>query len=329
MLQRILVPLDGSSIAEQVLPIAKRLAQAAGGTVVLVRNVPLPENSDYEASLLYAASAQLHPSVQFALKSAAQYLQDVTASSVLAGVNTEMVTTFGRTSAMIVATAQSRNIDMIVMGGHENTDLKHRVLGSVVQVVTRYAPVPVLVLHDQTSNGEQLSPINRLLRVLIPLDGSMLSEAVLKPAASLVAALASPGQAAIHLVQVVQPPSGAEEAHDTNMQESLLQKAQAYLAYLAQDMQKGIAAELNVKVTWSALLNTHVADSIISTAQGSDDLKGTDASEGCDLIALATHGRIGLQFLALGSVAERVLVRTRLPVLVIRPEAVIGKQTML
>lgn len=315
MMKRILVPLDGSTTAEPAIPIAGRLARATGGSVVLLRTIPFLDDVDYEASLLYAASAELIPDAQLARQSAQHYLKGVAASSDLAGVNHEMLTTIGQAAAMIVAVASTRDIDLIVMSSHDHTDVKYHTCCNVTQTVTRHAPVPVFVLHNQASSCGPPPSVERPLRVFVPLDGSALAEAVLTPAAQLVAALADPRPAAIHLVRVVKPESVLGAARDMTKEERSLQQAQAYLTSIAEYLKKGIAAELKLAITWSTLLNNDVTQAIIRAAE-----EGEDKGPSCDLIALATHGRLGLQFLEMGSVAECLLAGTHLPIFIVRPE---------
>jgi nucleotide-binding universal stress UspA family protein len=91
-------------------------------------------------------------------------------------------------------------------------------------------------------------------------------------------------------------------------------------------VREGIAAELKLAVTWSIALDTDAADAIIRVAEIGEDPEGSGVFGGCDLIALATHGRGGLQRWAMGSVAERVLAGTTLPVLIVRPQPTATEQ---
>jgi len=162
--------------------------------------------------------------------------------------------------------------------------------------------------------------------VLVPLDGSVLAKAALKPAAQLAAALAAPAQGAIHLVRVVKRDTLPGEVLDPVTKEHLLHKAKTYLAAVSGHVREGIAAELKLAVTWSIALDTDAADAIIRVAEIGEDPEGSGVFGGCDLIALATHGRGGLQRWAMGSVAERVLAGTTLPVLIVRPQPTATEQ---
>jgi nucleotide-binding universal stress UspA family protein len=328
MFKRILVPLDGSARAEQAIPTAGRIARATGGSVVLLRVTLPPVDYGYGPYMLRSAFTVLDQGVQEALKEATHYLEQVATSSYLAGVETDVVAETGSAAAMIFSVTEAKNIDLIVMCTHGDTGLKRWVLGSVAQKVARHAPVPVLVLHQHATIAGPHPYLERPLRVLVPLDGSALAKAALQPAAQLVAALAAPGQGAIHLVRVVKRDTLPGEVLDPVTKEHLLHKAKTYLASVAEHVREGIAAELKLAVTWSVALDTDAADAIIRVAEIGEDPGGAGVFGGCDLIALATHGRGGLQRWTMGSVAERVLVGTTLPVFIVRPQPAATEQVI-
>src|SRR2546421_12914301 len=77
--------------------------------------------------------------------------------------------------------------------------------GSVAAKIARFAQIPVMILREGGPVPEERKPGERPLRVLVPLDGSDYARAALVPAAYLAAALAVPGQGALHLTHIVQP----------------------------------------------------------------------------------------------------------------------------
>ena len=122
--------------------------------------------------------------------------------------------------------------------------------------MARHAPVPVLVLHPHTTIAGPRPRMERPLRVLVPLDGSALAKAALAPAAQLVAALAAPGEGAIHLLRVVKRETLPREVLDAVAKEQLLHKARTYLTSVSGHVQEGIATELKLPVTWSVTVDT-------------------------------------------------------------------------
>lgn len=160
------------------------------------------------------------------------------------------------------------------------------------------------------------------LRVLVAVDGSPLAEAAITPAAQLVGTLAAPNQGILYLARVVKLPAVASENHSwqsvLKTRERIMQEATAYLSALADTTRAGVAAPPGLRVTWSIAVKEDVADAIISMAELGEDT-GAYEDEGCDLVAMATHGRGGFERWMIGSITERVLTGTKLPVLVVRP----------
>src|SRR5262245_52220898 len=113
MLKTILVPLDGSSSAEAVLPVARRIARNTGGTLVLVRVVSFLSES-------WPALTTAHPSLAQAVvdadvAQATTYLENVAASPEMAGIPTKRTALFGQPVPTILAVALSYNCDLIVL----------------------------------------------------------------------------------------------------------------------------------------------------------------------------------------------------------------------
>lgn len=321
MFQRILVPLDGSALAEQVLPTAARLARIAGGSVILLRVVKPPvEYASGATYMIYTPMDTIERLMEEEADEARCYLEGVAASRVLEGVHTQLEVYTGLATPMILFVTESRKIDVIVMSSHGRTGLKQWILGSVAQKVVRSSLVPVLLLREHETPTAGPHPyVERPLRVLVPLDGTVVAKAALQPAAQLIAALAAPGQGAMHLIRVVKHEARSGEMLDATTKEELLHKAKMYLQSVSSHLREGLAAELKLSVTWSVTLDNDVASAIISVAENGEDAEGAGVFGGCDVIALSTHGRQGLQHWVMGSIAERVLNGTRLPLLIVHP----------
>jgi nucleotide-binding universal stress UspA family protein len=326
MFKRILVPLDGAPLAERAVPMAARIARASGGSIVLLRVVNPPVEYGYWAYSMPASTMSTGDWAETDFANARDYLQEIASSSDLAGVNTSIEVHAGQVAAVIFAVTQSHNIDLVVISSHGDIGLKLWVLGSVAQKVARHSTTPILILRErETTPAEARSPrpyTESPLRILVPLDGSALAKEALTPAAQLIAALASPGKAAIHLLRVIkpQPLRGGQEDIDTIARDSILHKAKKYLSSITEHLKEGIASQLKLTVTWSVVFDDDVASAIIRVAENSEDTEGSGVFGGCDLIAISTHGRGGLQRWALGSVTERVLQGTNLPLLIVRSQ---------
>ncbi len=324
MYKQILVPLDGSARAERALPVAAHIARAVGGALVLVQVVTISLTySAYLSSSSYAAGV-----IDTELDDTESYLNTLANSEPLAGIETDIKALFGSPAPTIISAADSYDVDLIVMTSQGKTGIQRWALGSVAQKIARHSPMPVLVLHESGPLPVGPHRDGRPLRALVPLDGSVLARTALEPAAQLVAALSAPAQGALHLMRVVKPPT-PEELHLAGDQESIerlkkntLHRAKTYLNSIAGQLCEGPLATLNLSITWSVAVDNDVAHAIIRMAENGEDAKGAGIFGRCDLIAMATHGRGGLQHWVLGSVTERVLGATKFPMLIVRPDEV-------
>ena len=196
---------------------------------------------------------------------------------------------------IILAYVEAKDVALVVISSHGRSGLSRWVYGSVAHKLVHYSPAPVLVIRsredDATPGATERLPFARqkLHSLLVPLDGSSLSEAILP----LLSSVAAGSEASLTLLRVV--PFRVPE---------LMQEAEAYLQAIQERLQ---AEGLTVS---SAVL---VGD----TAAEIHDYARTHA---CDLIAMSTHGSTGLQRWLMGSVAERVLHGTEAPLLLYRPD---------
>lgn len=323
MFKTILVPLDGSPRAEQALAVAARLARASQGSLALMQVVTPP--IDYWS--YQPGASMLHEQlVETSMAEAETYLALLAKSQVLVGIKVKTEAVFGTAAQSILHMAHSWRADLIVMCSHGRTGFSRWALGSVAHQIAHHSPVPVLVLRE----GQAASLLTqahgaRPLCALVPLDGSPLAETALVPAANLVAALATPAGGALHLTQVVKLfTASADEGFVRELNLEALERAKTYLASIQARLPE-IAKGLNLSATWSVALDNDVADALIGTAVNGERAGEAGGFGGSDLIAMSTHGRGGLERWVMGSVTERVLGASRLPLLIVRPQKV--KQT--
>ena len=298
--QHILVPLDGSKRAESAIPVAAHLARASGGALLFVRVVAFPDESAAEYRM---ASAYLEQQVQRAA---------------LNGMSVQARILTGMPAERILACIETQGIDLVAMSSRGETGLRRWAFGSVAQKVLRQNGTSVLVLHESAGPLNNQHPEGlRPVRVLVALDGSSLAEAALSPAAALSTALSAPEQGSLHLVRVLPlsvPPSAAEAMSGARQLD--ISEARTYL----QVTKELLREKENLFLTTSVVVHPDVAQTLIRLAEeGFPASSDHDARDACDLIALTTHGRSGTARWLLGSIAERVLDGTRLPLLVVHP----------
>lgn len=321
MFRHILVPLDGSARAEQALPVAARLARASQGTVTLLQVIDLTHDA-----LSYGIEAPVLSQhvVEDTLSKARDYLSQQRHSHSLESVVVQERVISGNPAEEIIAQAAEPPIDLVVLSSHGYTGIKRWLLGSVAEKVARHAQVPVLILRDKEPlRTHQNSDGLRIAHALVPLDTSPRSLDALAPAAELVAALSTAGQGKLHLVQIV----ALAEKTNTMEREELLQAANQNLDAIGQSIRDGLVArfgaELHPALSWSVSITDDIAEGIVQMAESGKTSGEAGKVPASDVIVLTTHGSGSLYKWPFGSVAERVLHATRLPILLVRPEDVL------
>jgi len=134
MFQRILVPLDGSTRAEQALPVAARLAHASSGTIVLLRVVNFPNQFVSYVALEPMATQAV---IDTQLEEAKNYLENLARSNDLINAHAETEVMVGQPAVNILSVVDTRSIDLVVMCSHGYTGMTRWVLGSVAEKVAQ------------------------------------------------------------------------------------------------------------------------------------------------------------------------------------------------
>ena len=305
MYRSILVPLDGSSFGEHALPLAAGLARRAGAKLSLVHvhkqdvEPELPTLTPYQFEGLTATRLERRTTAE-----EGTYLAEV---SRRLGERAPLALTTANLGG-VLSTALERYVregdgDLLVMTTHGRGALGRLWLGSVADTLVRRAGKPVLVVHAVEGEPAPLEAEPVIERVLVALDGSSLAEQVIPHAADLARLLG----AKVELFSLVTPAMVAGGTFGVSPGATAgetIAGAQSYLGKIA------------------ATLGPELVVETYATA-GQDPAAGICAAaalRGAGLLALATHGRSGLSRLVAGSVAERVVHNTFLPVLLLRPE---------
>ncbi|MBI4498462.1 MAG: universal stress protein [Chloroflexi bacterium] len=325
MLQRMVVGLDGSSLAETVLPYVRALAQGLGAEVTLLHVVHVPEevatttrhsaiveimNGDVltvpeEASATGGHRTYLDQIWQHAAAQADLYLRRVAQRFASGGIVVKTATAVGDAATEIVRYADREGMDLIALATHGRSGLQRWLYGSVADKVLHAAHVPLLLVRPSAEPAELPQQIRQ---VVVPLDGSPLAETVLPQALVLASRLGVPVVLlrAVESVYIFGEPTASTTFAYEDLLEEVQQVAQQYLEGMAANLESlGITVQTVVPVG-------SPARAIITYVQ---DHPGS-------LVLMATHGRTGITHLLLGSVARRVVQHLGAPVLVVRPAAV-------
>jgi nucleotide-binding universal stress UspA family protein len=281
MLERILVPLDGSIRAQAILTELHVLLVRYDSEVILLRVVvpPTTMNPSVYARLLDERRAD-----------ARAYLQRMVGELTGSGATARGVVYEGYPAEAILAGAREQAATLIALTTHGRTGLARWELGSVTEKVLRGSECPILVTRSfetaEAGATRDRQPAQAAIRrMLLPIDAGDLSLAAVGPAMEL-AVLCGAEMLLVHVL-------------DDNLAGELpmpdIERAQELVT----------AAGLHAEV-------------VLERGDAADRLLAVAAERQADLIVMATHGRSGLKRWVLGSVAERVMRAAPVPLLLVR-----------
>lgn len=296
MIERILVPLDGSPLAEQALAQAAAVARSFGAEVVLLRVQEPPSN---------AAGGRVD-SVSWRLTRAEikAYLNRLAAGLGARDVRATTILAEGSAAEQILQAARERKTDVIVLCSHGRGGRSRFHLGSTCQKVVSQAVASVLIVRDGGGTEEVPAEV-RYRRVMVPLDGSQRAQWALHLASS----IARAHQGEILLVHVVEirdlqgrAASGPEERELSRKFAELDRKtAEGYLAAM-----ESLLAGSGLAVRKVLVESPHVVQALEKVA----------ADERVSLMVVSAHGRSGAAPWPYGSVADRLIEHGTAPLLV-------------
>jgi nucleotide-binding universal stress UspA family protein len=296
MFERILIPLDGSAMAESALAYAELLP---GHQVRLLQiepatRGPLPGHESAWADW----RARREADCMTYLDRAGERLRQQ-------GRIVESSVAFGDPAECIIASAA--DVDFIVMTTHGRGPGERVIFGSVADRVARHASVPTLLIRTL----QRPSAPPRVTRVFVPLDGSTPADAALPVAAAVARDLGVP----IHLARVFEPADPG----------AILRAGPAVSKAHAEDFRKAQRqgeADLDREVR--RLRNKDLMASR-ETRIGSPAETLLDAITPTDLVVMTTHGQGGLRRWLFGSVADKLVREAAAPVLLVHPAACGGR----
>jgi nucleotide-binding universal stress UspA family protein len=297
MFEKILVPLDGSKVSEMVVPYAIELASMFNSTIVIAG---VSESSGWQAVVESRSYLEKQCDIISEALKKRQPIEEGKQLHTQVGFHSVI----GNPASEILNYATLIDSSLIILASRGASGGGSWPLGNVADKVLRAANCPVLLVKEHLDDS--LIALKYILRkILVPLDGSNLSEFALPLATS----LAKETDAEIVLFQGIEHfglsgygniPSDAIKQYNAG----ILSLAQEYL-----------------EKTKSAIINIH-SSIFVDTGDRSVAERIIDYSEAnhCDLIVMSTRGRSGISRWAFGSVTDKVLHAGKKPVLVVRPK---------
>ncbi len=296
MFRHLLLPLDGSRLAEAAIPAAVYLAQKLGASVTLIHIIEREAKGEIHGERHLTTADE-----------ACAYLGEVAGRAFPPGIQVDRhVHTVGTDDLpqSILDHVEELAPDLIVMCTHGSGGLRDFIFGSMAQRVIGRGKTPVLLIRPQ--DGGQEAPF-ACRRLLAPLDGDPGHEQGLPVAAELARACG----AELRLVFVVHTPETLSGQGAATRR--LLPGAMRAVLDLAQEnaeqyLRRRVAALEAAGLTVQA--ETRRGDPTAVIVE-------TAASHGSDLIVLGTHGKTGIDAFWAGSTGPKISVRSRLPLLLV------------
>lgn len=302
MLEHILVPLDGSALAENVLPHAVKMARSFHARVTLVRAIGQAHGAD-RGSFIDPLNWEMRKS------EAEAYLEEIRARLAELDLQVDQVLLEGSAAERIIEFAQHKEVDLIVISSHGQSGLSGWNISSVVQKVILGAYTPALIVRAYRPVPDDLTGL-RYRRVLVPLDGSQRAECVL----SLAAALVRSRDSTMLLAHVVAKPEAPRRIAMTDEEHELVDRLTELNRQQAREYLESVANRLSVDVEIHVLEgNTPVA------------LHKLVEVRDADLVVLNAHGYSGGAAWPYGSVALNFIAYGTTPLLIMQD---IPKQEM-
>ena len=294
----LLVPLDGSTAAEQALAVAAAIARRTGTKLHLASVMP-----QMPAVLATGEEPATEPALEGELRDhLLEYLESkADALGTTHGLDVTFALLDGAPVHALAEHARLKRISLIVMTTHGHTGVSRLWLGSVADRLLRRVRAPTLLLRPKDG-----VPHTEFRHTLVALDGMSEGERVLEPAIELGSL---PSDARFTLVQVVEPPvslitrlalsTSSMRQHWRDLQENC---ARSYLERIAARMRAR-----GLRVATQVLSAPGVGEQILELAKAID----------ADLIAVGTHSARGVERMLLGSVADKVIRGAAQAVLVV------------
>lgn len=300
MIRHILVPLDGSALAESVLPAVAALAADFQARVTLFHVIErgAPDTVHGQSHLTEAEAAQAY------LEAVARrpLFQDREVDVHVHRSQAENV------AASVVDHAQEFGADLIILATHGPRGLRRFFLGRVALRAVQRGTTPVLLINP-TAEGKP--PPFTIRTILIPLDGSSAHE----PSVPVAMQLAKACRAAVHLVMVV-PTAGTLSGHAKAAAALLPLAAREFL-----DLAHREAAAYVHGMAGSLTAQGIAAKSYVSRGDPVGALVEAAKTLNADLVIMATHGKGALDAFWSGSLTPKVMEALDRPLLLVRAAA--------
>jgi nucleotide-binding universal stress UspA family protein len=302
MFDPILVPLDGSQLAECVIPHAAAIARSFNAKICLLRMLEKQQTG---------AAAQLFDLLNWQINktTATLRLEKTKNQFQESGLRAQSCVLEGLVAEAITEYALNEGMKLIILSSHGRNGLTQWGISSVTQKIILSAPTSLLIIRaGQYMDSQAESPETlHYKRILVPLDGSQRAENVIP----IVTQLAQTYQSEIHLVQVVQTPEMARqmpaEREDIELCDQFVARNQQEAGrYLEQVKSRSVLEGINVQ--------TH----LITSDNAAIALHQLAEQERIELITLSAHGYSGNRQWPYGSLVNNFILYGKVSLLIVQ-----------
>lgn len=298
--KKILCATDFSEYSEYAMRYASAFAKISEGTIDCVHVVDTAFVKDGLVDGVYVSSADLQRSLESIRAAAEKELEHFIRKEHFLGVDMTPHLREGHAAAEIVKLADDIGADLLIIATQGRSGLEQLMFGGTCDKVLRLSKMPVLAIKHPEHEALEEDGSLKIDRILCPLDFSEFSHSTLPLATELARQFAS----TIVLAHVVDVRFDYPE-----WTAQVTMNASEHLSQSAQENLEGVASEMEG-------VNTEV---FVTTGIPHRALADKIKEDGVDLVVIATHGRKGLAYALLGSVAEKVVRAASCPVLTVRP----------
>lgn len=299
MFDPILVPLDGSLLAECVLPHAVAIARAFDARIILLR--VLEKNQ-------VNGAAQIFDLLNWQIKKteAKLYLEKISAQLKKFQLQINAIVMEGLMAESITEYAQSQGVKLIILSSHGRSGVSQWGISSVAQKIILGSPTSVMIVRAQQPVGSEVKE-QSYKQILVPLDGSQRAEYALPG----ITALARFHKSRIHILHVVKPPEMVRRLPPT--QEDL------DLANRIVKLNLGEAKQYLEQVKSRSRLEAIEGQThLITGDNAAPALHGLVEQEGIDLVAVNAHGYSGNTQWPYGSLVINLMLYGKVPLLIVQ-----------
>ena len=296
MFKNILVPLDGSKLAEAAVPPATSLAKTLDAPVMLLhiieKDAPQEVHSNHHLTKADEAVA---------------YLKNIAATTSFKDLKVETHVHTAEVkdvaASIIQHASEEFNPDLIVMCAHGQGGFRDLIFGSIAQQVLAGGQTPLLLLRPKSAESSSFT----LRRLLVPLDGESVHDESLRYALE----LAKANKAELYLLTVI-PTYSTLSGHQAAASSMLPITATAFLDIQEETAKEHLQTHLDEFLEAGYNVNAEIA-----RGDPAEVIVTTAARMGADLILLSTHRKAGMNAFWARSVAPNVVKKTHIPLLLV------------